>query len=44
MSADATPEVRGWCRTQGRRLLDKPFEPDAMRAAIDAVLTGRSTD
>ncbi|MHC5212506.1 MAG: response regulator [Planctomycetota bacterium] len=44
MSADATPEIRGWCRTRGRRLLDKPFEPDAMRAAIDAVLTGRQFD
>jgi CheY-like chemotaxis protein len=44
MSADATPEIRGWCRTRGRRLLDKPFEPDAMRAAIDAVLSGRDTD
>jgi CheY-like chemotaxis protein len=43
MSADPTPEIRGWCRTRGRLLLDKPFEPDAMRAAIDAVLAGRST-
>jgi CheY-like chemotaxis protein len=42
MSADATPEIRTWCESVGSRLLNKPFEPDAMRAAIDAVLGGRS--
>jgi CheY-like chemotaxis protein len=41
MSADATPEIRRWCEGVGSRLLDKPFAPDAMRAAIDAVLSGR---
>jgi len=42
MTADATPEIRTWCEGVGSRLLDKPFEADAMRAAIDAVLGGRS--
>ena len=40
MSADATPEIRSWCETTGSWFLDKPFEPDAMRAAIDALLQG----
>ncbi len=41
MSGDATPEIRSWCAGIGSRLLDKPFEPDEMRAAIDAVLDAR---
>jgi CheY-like chemotaxis protein len=42
MSADATPDVRTWCERTGKRLLGKPFDPDDMRAAIDAVLSGRA--
>jgi CheY-like chemotaxis protein len=42
MSADATPDVRDWCERSGKRLLGKPFDPDDMRAAIDAVLSGRA--
>jgi CheY-like chemotaxis protein len=42
MSADATPDVRSWCERTGNRLLGKPFDPDDMRAAIDAVLSGRA--
>jgi CheY-like chemotaxis protein len=42
MSADATPDVRSWCERSGKRLLGKPFDPDDMRAAIDAVLSGRA--
>ena len=42
MSADATPDVRSWCERTGKRLLGKPFDPDDMRAAIDAVLSGRA--
>ena len=41
MSADATPEIRTWCQTTGSWFLDKPFEPDAMRAAIDSLLADR---
>jgi CheY-like chemotaxis protein len=42
MSADATPDVRSWCERTGKPLLGKPFDPDDMRAAIDAVLSGRA--
>jgi CheY-like chemotaxis protein len=41
MSADATPEIRHWCARSGTDLLDKPFEPDAMRAAIDRLIASR---
>jgi len=42
MSAAPTPEIRSWCWSTGACFLDKPFEPDDMRAAIDRLLAGRS--
>jgi CheY-like chemotaxis protein len=38
MSSEATPQVRSFCETTGSWFLDKPFEPEDMRAAIRALL------
>lgn len=42
MSSEPTPEVRHFCETTGSWFLDKPFEPEAMRTAIRALLPGRA--
>ena len=38
MSGEVSPEIRTRCDTFGWRLLDKPFAPDDMRAAVNRVL------
>lgn len=42
MSSEPTPEVRSFCESTGSWFLDKPFEPEAMRGAIRALLPGRA--
>jgi CheY-like chemotaxis protein len=42
MSSEPTPAVRSFCEATGSWFLDKPFEPDDMRAAIRALLPGRA--
>jgi CheY-like chemotaxis protein len=38
MSGEATTEMHAHCRESGWRLLDKPFDPSDMRAAVNRVL------
>jgi len=38
MSGNPAAEIRRACQTLGTSFLDKPFAPDAMRAAVDDIL------